>query len=255
MERKVIIILPAFNEEDSIGELLEEFCQLVPQLDNYQIILVNDGSTDRTVEIAERYKTRLNLIIVHHKENQGLGPTIKTGLYAAMEHITGENDAIVYMDADYTHSPQYIPLMIAAMEKGADVVIASRFLPGSREIGVPFLRRMYSRGARMLFRLFLPLPGVSDFTCGYRAYRSSLIREALRVYGDKIIERSGFACTDELLVNLATFDIKIAEVPFILRYDRKKGRSKLPLWRTIRETVRMLLKARERLKKEKMRIL
>ncbi|MCX7765602.1 MAG: glycosyltransferase family 2 protein [Candidatus Sumerlaeia bacterium] len=255
MERRVIIILPAFNEEESIGELLEEFCQLVHQLDNYQIILINDGSTDRTVEIAERYKSRLNLTIINHKENRGLGPAIKTGLYAAIDHSTGDNDAIVYMDADCTHSPQYIPSMIAALEKGADVVIASRFLPGSQEIGVPFLRRVYSRGARLLFHLFLPIAGVSDFTCGYRAYRSFLIRRALKIYGDKIIERSGFACTDELLVNLATFDIKIAEVPFILRYDRKKGRSKLPLWRTIRETGRMLLKARKRLKKEKMKVL
>lgn len=251
MEQRVIVILPAFNEEKSIGELLEEFCQRAPEFGNYEILLINDGSTDRTAEIAEGYKSRLKLSIVHHEKNKGLGAAIKTGLQKAMEFSTADNDAIVYMDADCTHSPQYIPAMIRAIQNGADVVIASRFLPESREVGVPFLRRLYSRGARLLFRRFLPLPGVTDYTCGFRAYRSALIRQALALYGDKIIVRTGFACTDELLVNLGTFNIKIAEVPFVLRYDRKKGKSKLPLWRTIRETLRMLLKARQQLRKEK----
>lgn len=245
MKNKRIIILPAYNEEESIVDLLEEFCKIAPSLGDYEIILVNDGSNDRTVEFAEQFKGRLNLLIVHHQRNKGLGPAIKTGLFKAIEHSCNDDDAIVYMDADCTHPPHYIPKMVELIDNGADIVIASRFLPGSKEVGVPLLRRIYSRGARVLFRLYLPLPGVTDYTCGFRAYRAALIRQALARFGDSIIQRTGFACTDELLVNLATFDIKIAEIPFTLRYDRKRGKSKLPLLLTIRETLRMLHRARK----------
>lgn len=247
MQQQCIIILPAYNEEDSLGELLDEFVAIQQRLGSYQIILINDGSVDRTVQVAQQFQAKLNLRIVNHEVNKGLGPAIKTGLYQALHQATSGDDVVVYMDADSTHSPAYILSMKQRILEGADLVIASRFLAGSREIGVPFMRRLYSRGARILFKLFLPLPGVTDFTCGYRAYRLNLIKNALECYGDGIIERTGFACTDELLVNLATFDIKIAEVPFVLRYDKKKGKSKLQLGLTILETIRMLLKARKKL--------
>ncbi len=251
MKHKCIVILPAYNEEESLALLLDECGAVLPALGNYEIILINDGSTDATVEIAERYSEKLNLLVVHHSRNKGLGPAIKTGLHISLERSESDNDTVIYMDADYTHPPRYIPHMEDVIEQGADVVIASRFLKGSREVGVPFLRRLYSRGARIVFKLFLPLPGVTDYTCGYRAYRLGLIRRALQRYGDTIIERTGFACTDEILVNLATFDIRIEEIPFVLRYDRKRGKSKLPLGLTIIETLRMLVRARKKLKKQK----
>jgi dolichol-phosphate mannosyltransferase len=107
-----------------------------------------------------------------------------------------------------------------------------------------------SFGAFVLFRLFLGLPGVRDYTCGYRAYRSTLIRRAFERYGDDLITRNGFACTDQLLVNIACLgNVRMEEVPFILRYDRKKGASKLNLGVTIIETFRLLAGARSRLKK------
>ena len=247
MNRKVIIILPAYNEDKGIGELMEEFIRVVSAFPGYEIILVDDGSTDRTTEIAAQFRDRLNLHIVHHEKNRGLGSAIKTGLYAVMERSNSPRDIVVYMDADCTHSPSYIPSMVEGIDKGADIVIASRFRKGSREVGVPFMRQIYSRMARLVFRLFLPMPGVTDYTCGYRAYRSGLLRQALATLGDSIIERNGFACTDEILVNLATFDVTIAEVPFVLRYDKKQGRSKLQLGLTIVETLRMLRRARKKL--------
>ena len=144
------------------------------------------------------------------------------------------------MDSDDTHPPDVIPGMVEKIRAGADLVIASRYQPGSRQIGVPLFRLMLSFGARWLFRWKLGIRGVRDYTCGFRAYRASLIRMGLEKYGDDIITREGFACTDELLVKLAHFEPVIAEVPFILRYDQKHGRSKIQLFKTIRETLKML---------------
>jgi dolichol-phosphate mannosyltransferase len=251
MDRKLIVILPAYNEESGIGELLTEFTSIVSQFTEYEIILVNDGSTDKTVDIASEYTDKLNLTMVNHTRNKGLGPAIKTGLHEVINRSNSPDDAVVYMDADCTHSPSYIPEMVRLIDDGADIVIASRFRGGSDEVGVPFMRRMYSRAARLVFRFFLPMPGVTDYTCGYRAYRAGLIQEALKQFGDRIIERTGFACTDEILVNLATFDVTIKEVPFVLRYDKKQGRSKLQLGLTIIETLKMLFRARKKLKAPK----
>jgi dolichol-phosphate mannosyltransferase len=85
------------------------------------------------------------------------------------------------------------------------------------------------------------VPGVRDYTCGYRAYRAELLRNGFERYGEGLIERAGFACTDELLVHLATLARRIEEIPFVLRYDLKRGRSKLPLWQTMIATFRLLL--------------
>ena len=243
LDRKTIVALPAYNEEASLGSLMEAFGKLLresPDL-NLQILVVNDGSTDRTVEILEQLKESLPLEIVNHGRNMGLGEAIRSCLKEALARCSSDNDIIVNMDADNTHLPHYIPRLVERIEKGADIAIASRYQPGSREMGVPFLRRLYSRGARLLFSVFLRLPGVRDYTCGYRAYRAGLIRRALEKFGDSIIARNGFACTDDLLVNLAALTDKIDEISFILRYDNKIGESKLPLLLTIKETLKLLI--------------
>jgi dolichol-phosphate mannosyltransferase len=95
--------------------------------------------------------------------------------------------------------------------------------------------------------VFLNLPGTRDYTCGFRAYRMGLVRRSFEAYGDKLITRSGFACTDQLLVNMACLGARIREVPFVLRYDRKVGQSKLDLGTTVLETFRLLAHARKRL--------
>jgi dolichol-phosphate mannosyltransferase len=244
---KVFIVLPIYNEASSLSELLREFENLLAELkDEAEIIAVNDGSTDATPAILEEAAQTLPLHVVNHSENLGLGQAIKTGLKNALEISEDDDDVIVNMDADNTHSPRYIPEMVRKIRAGADVVIASRYQPGSKEVGVPAMRRLISRGARMVFRVFLNLPGVKDYTCGYRAYRAGLVRRAMEKFGDKIITRNGFACTDEILLNFATLTDNLTEIPFVLRYDMKRGRSKMQLGLTIIETLKMLFKYRKR---------
>lgn len=245
---QTIVALPAYNEEHSLPDLLEAFESLIQKNAalRIRIVVVNDGSKDNTLGILEEYKSRLPLEIVNHPQNMGLGQAIRTCLREAVARAQSDDDVIVCMDSDNTHLPEYIPALLENIQKGSDIVIASRYQPGSREVGVPALRRLYSRGARFLFWLFLRLPGVRDYTCGYRAYRAGLIKRALDIYGDGIITRNGFACTDDLLVRLASLTNKISEIPFILRYDKKIGESKLPLFITIKETLKLLIQKQER---------
>lgn len=250
---RLIVALPAYNEEKCLPPLLRRFERLFGQFPaeaDPLVIVVDDGSSDATAEVCRRFARHMPLQLVSHEQNKGLGEAIKTGLRAALEHSKGPDDLIVCMDADNTHPPRYVHQMLEVMNReGADIVIASRYRKGSRQRGVPPHRQLMSFGARLLFWLFLRLDGVRDYTCGFRAYRSGLIRDALDVYGDKLISRNGFACTDELLVNLACLgEVKIREIPFILRYDRKVGESKLRLGLTIRETFKLLAEGRRQLR-------
>lgn len=247
MPMQVILALPAYNEAENLRPLVEHALGVFAEAElKGHVIIVNDGSTDQTAAVAEKLaRGRADIAVIHHPDNQGLGRAIMTGLKAAVERSTLPDDIIVCMDADNTHSPEYIPQMANKVwSDGYDIVIASRYQPGSQEIGVPPFRLLLSRGARFVFQAILRLPGVRDYTCGYRAYRAGLIKEALELHGDDLIQREGFACTDELLVRLSRQTDKVTEIPFILRYDQKQSRSKLPLFKTIWETLKLLKETR-----------
>lgn len=240
---QIILTLPAYNEAENIEPLLLDAQQVLSGTGRpFRIIVVNDGSGDTTAEKVRSLQEEISqLELVEHPRNQGLGAAIRTSINEGLARSDSPEDILVSMDADNTHSPAYIPAMVDKIwGEGFDVVIASRFREGSRELGVPFFRLVLSRGARFLFQLFLRLPDVRDYTCGYRAYRAKLLKDAVGKYGSALITRQGFACTDELLVKLSTLTRKITEVPFVLRYDKKRNQSKLPLFRTIWETLKML---------------
>lgn len=250
---RLIVALPAYNEEKCLPPLLKRFRKLFSQLPESAspiVIVVDDGSKDRTAAVTLRAAAKMPVRLVPHVQNKGLGEAIKTGLRAALEESTSDRDVIVCMDADNTHPPHYVVQMLELIEDGADIVIASRYRWGSRQVGVPLHRQGMSFGALILFKLFLQLPGVRDYTCGFRAYRAGLVREAFEEYGDELITRNGFACTDQLLVNMACMKrrIDIREIPFVLRYDRKEGASKLNLGVTIGETFKLLWHGRQQIR-------
>jgi dolichol-phosphate mannosyltransferase len=148
------------------------------------------------------------------------------------------------MDADDTHTPQSIVRMVGQIDGGFDVVIASRYRPGARVIGVPLSRRFMSRAASILFQAIFPVPGVRDFTCGYRAYRAEVLRAAVNRYREEFINQEGFQCMVDILLKLARMRLRFCEVPLVLRYDRKAGSSKMKVTRTAAATLLLLLRRR-----------
>jgi dolichol-phosphate mannosyltransferase len=148
------------------------------------------------------------------------------------------------MDADNTHTPGLIRNMIRVVREGADVVIASRYQSGSYIRGVPLHRKLLSLGARAMFQIFFPIPGIRDYTCGYRAYRASVLKEAFRRYGDDFVNQEGFQCMVDILLKLRRMDLIFREVPLILRYDLKEGASKMKVARTIGRTLGLIAQRR-----------
>ena len=211
---------------------------LTPLPDETRVIVVDDGSSDRTAEIVRPYCGE-QVTLVEHERNQGLHAAVRTGMLTALER-SGSDDVVIVMDADNTHDPALIPAMLAKIEEGADLVIASRFAPGGKMIGAPPIRHLYSAGARLLLTLRFPTSGVRDFTCGYRAYRAGLLKKAFEKYGDQFISVSGFACMLDILLRLHALGARIKEVPLVLRYDFKESQSKLRVFSTVKNTIRLM---------------
>jgi dolichol-phosphate mannosyltransferase len=153
-------------------------------------------------------------------------------------------DVVVCMDADNSHIPGQILRMVREIREGRDVVIASRFRPGSVIRGVPWVRRVLSHGMSILFRAILPIEGVRDYSCGYRAYRAEFLKDALSVRADRLFAMDGFACMVGMLLHLARHDAVFGEVPLVLRYDQKQGASKMNVGQTVRRTLLVLVRER-----------
>ena len=240
----IFVVLPAYNEAEALPRLL---CRIASTSrthfgDALRVVLADDGSTDGTPELARQVAAAedLCLEVVSHAVNQGLGAAIKTGLTTALARSNDHDDVIVTMDADDTHLPGLIPRMVQMIEEGNDLVIASRFQPGARMLGIPRYRQLLSTGLSWLFRVVYPIPGARDYSCGYRAYRAGLLREAFERFGDTLFVERGFACMVDILIKLHLVGAIVNEVPMILRYDRKPGATKMPVKKTIVQTFRLL---------------
>ena len=229
MDQKITIMMPAYNEEKDLPVLMERIQSALEGWANYRVLVVDDGSEDRTAEIVRDSATRMPAEMVQHPRNMGLGAAMRTGLKAAVQ----DSDIVVTLDADNSQDPELIRSMVERLGTGMDVVIASRFQAGAQEVGVPpfrkFLSHLSSAGIRMLIRY----PGVRDYTCGFRAYRAETLRNLINTFGDNFLRENGFSCMFELLLNLRALQARVTEVPLVLRYDLKEGASKMRIMRTM----------------------
>ena len=242
----LIVMLPAYNERGSMAPLLRSISEAFRVVDGpASVLVVDDGSSDGTAEAASAVARELGLSIevVVHERNRGLGEALKTGFRRANEVLCGEG-VLVGMDADNTHDPSIIPSMLKKLGEGYDVVIASRYAPGGREVGLSRLRSFLSRGASLTMRIFLPVSGARDYSCGYRAYSGAALARAFDAYGDAFITERGFVSSAEILVKLAYLPSRVTEVPLVLRYDRKGGASKMNIRNTIGRYVRLIVAGR-----------
>lgn len=225
----ILILLPAYNEEESLPLLMPKLQQVLSQMkEDYRVIVCNDGSKDRTQAMLEHYAREMPIEIILHKINRGLGESSRD-LFERASEIAGTDDVIVRLDCDDTHEPEFIPSIVEKVRSGYDVVIASRFAPGGGQMGVEGYRAFISRGANLFMKVFFPIPGLKEYSCGFRGYRAEKIKEAISYYGNNFIQLKGlgFTCTLEKLVKLKLINARFGEVPFMLRYDQKQSASKM----------------------------
>jgi len=150
------------------------------------------------------------------------------------------------MDCDNTQDPAYITDMLNRMDNdNADVVIASRYQKGAEVKGVAGIRLLMSEGAKFVFSVLLHVPNVKDYTCGYRLYNRKILQKASDRFGDILVAESGFTCMVEVLYKLYCCGAVFAEIPFKLRYDYKKGASKMAVMKTAVNSIKLALNLRK----------
>jgi dolichol-phosphate mannosyltransferase len=241
-DRAVWVVLPAFEEEACLGGLIDDLVRHVtPIASVLHVVVVDDGSEDRTREVALSRGDRCDLEVLSHPRNEGLGRALRTGLERVAVEAAPE-DVVVTMDADGSHLPEQIPAMVDAIDAGADLVIGSRYRAGALVRGVPAHRALLSGGMQVLARLVAPVPGVTEYTSAFRAMRAGLLQRAVLRFGDRFVTERGFAGTTQILLRLGRLAPRVVEIPLDLRYDQKLSPSRLRVPSTIARNLWVLLR-------------
>ena len=212
---KTLIVTPTYNERKNIRELVSTLFELNP---DFHILVVDDSSPDGTAEIVEELQADCaNLHLLSRNEKTGLGSAYIAGFNYALER---DYEAIVQMDADMSHDPKDVPLLIEAIEN-ADLAIGSRYISGINVVNWPLQRLIISYGANIYTRLVTRLP-VRDATGGFKCWR----REALEAINLDGVRSQGYSFQIEMTYRAWLKGFRITEIPIIF-VDRTVGESKM----------------------------
>jgi dolichol-phosphate mannosyltransferase len=224
-------VIPAYDEAENIPDLLADLGPRAREL-GARVIIVDDGSRDGTAEAVERHKDDLHLALVRHQHNRGLGTAINTGIRAALGEAA-DDDAIVTLEADNTSNLDDLPAMLDLFEQGYDLVLASVYAPGGKIIGVSPWRLWASKAVSGSFRRLGGLKEIRTLSALYRVYRAGTLRRAAETYGYLLVREPGFAANVELLLKLYNAGARVAEVPTVNDWRKRKGQSKMSLRPTV----------------------
>jgi dolichol-phosphate mannosyltransferase len=213
---KVAVIIPTYDERENLEAIVSRVHASVPEA---SVLVVDDNSPDGTGEVADKLAAGDSRIeVLHRAGKSGLGSAYIAGFRWGLEQGYG---AMVEMDADGSHQPEELPQLLAAAERGADLVIGSRWVPGGTVHNWPKSREVLSRGANLYTRLMLSIP-VRDATGGFRVYRAGTLR-ALNL--DDVASQ-GYCFQIDLTLRTLHAGLKVVEVPITFT-ERTRGASKM----------------------------
>jgi dolichol-phosphate mannosyltransferase len=212
---RTLVVIPTYNEAESIAGLMEQVLDAHPGVD---VLVVDDGSPDGTADIVDKAMTaESRLHLLERSAKEGLGAAYRAGFRWGMDR---GYDALVEIDADFSHPPDRLPALLGALET-ADVAIGSRYVPGGATVGWSPVRKAISRLGNAYVRFVIGLP-VHDATAGYRAFRADVLR-ALAVESS---ESNGYCFQIEMAHRAWQEGFRIVEVPITFT-ERVAGTSKM----------------------------
>lgn len=232
------VIVPAYNEERRLPQTLQTISDyLARQSYASELIVVDDGSKDRTAQIVETFcATHPNVKLIRN-DHRGKGYAVRTGILAARGHI------ILFSDADLSTPIEEIAEMLPWFERGYGVVIGSREGKGARRIKEPFYRHIMGRVFNLIVRL-LTVRGIDDTQCGFKAFRDDVARDVfsrMKLYGENAKRVTDAMVTGfdvEVLYLAQKAGVKIKEVPVEWRYGNETKVNPLKdSWRNFRDVV------------------
>jgi dolichol-phosphate mannosyltransferase len=212
---RCIVVIPTYNECENLPLLVPQVLGQDPRI---EVLVVDDSSPDGTGKIADELaETEPRVQVLHRTRKEGLGPAYRAGMARALELGA---DLVVQMDADFSHPPDALPVMLAEIADH-DVVVGSRYLDGITVVNWPIERILLSYYGNWYVRKVTGLP-ISDTTGGFRCIR----RELLERTGLERIRADGYAFQIELNYRFVHLGARVKEIPFFF-LDRTRGVSKL----------------------------
>jgi dolichol-phosphate mannosyltransferase len=207
------VVLPTYNEAGNLERLVRAVLE-----HDVRVLVVDDNSPDGTGAIADRLADELDAVeVLHRPRKAGLGRAYLAGFDHALRSGA---ELVIEMDADFSHDPADLPLLVAAAED-ADLVLGSRYVEGGGVVDWGLLRRALSRGGSFYARTVLGVP-VRDLTGGFKCFR----REVLEAIAPTGVQANGYAFQIELTYRAIRAGFRVTEVPIVFR-DRAVGRSKM----------------------------
>lgn len=214
---RTLVVVPTYNEAESIRPIIERIRRSVPDAD---LLIVDDGSPDGTGRIADQLaEGDERLTVLHRPRKAGLGGAYLEGFARAIEF---GYDAVVEIDADGSHDPAELPAMLSLLtDRQADLVIGSRWVSGGAVENWPAARRAISRAGNRYAR-FMLRSSIHDLTAGFRAYRTSALRDLDR----DVVSSQGYCFQVELAWRIEATGGSVVEHPIVF-VERTTGRSKM----------------------------
>lgn len=226
---KIVVTVPTYNEIENIEALVTD---ILSRDERIEVLVADDDSPDGTWQaVAAMAETNPRVHLLHRTTDRGRGRAGAAAFVWALEHGA---DMAFEMDADFSHHPRYLPAMIVALERGADVVLGSRHVPGGKDIGRSLWRQWLTRASNRYVQLVLGLP-VADCNSGFRGWR----RRALELVRVQDTFSPGPAIVHELLYKARQRGLTMAEIP-IEFVDRELGTSTLSFKTLVRSYVTIL---------------
>jgi glycosyltransferase involved in cell wall biosynthesis len=224
----IYICIPSYNEAQTIGLLLWKVRQVFAGFPReYQLLVLDDASSDATAEVLERYTRVLPLTVTRHRERLGYAASVEELLRQAVEHTDRpKRDAAVLMHADFAHSPSFIPDLVRRIESGADIVVAESRLEGEPSR----TRRLVRRLAPVLLRGAVSVPGVSDVVSGFAIFRLVSLRNAFRSGASPLLRTQGWAANAELYDRAARHARRVETISAVERRDLRQRASRSGAW-------------------------
>lgn len=214
---KKLVIIPTFNEIDNIKELLPALMNLDAKFD---VLVVDDSSPDGTADQVLKFnQTNSRVSLLKRQQKNGLGKAYIAGFKWGLEN---HYDAMIEMDADFSHSPEDLRKILLSLDSNP-VVLGSRYVEGGKTVNWGFFRKLISKGGGIYSRLILGFP-VQDWTGGFNGWHSVVLKDI----GLDSIQSNGYSFQIELKYKAQKCGYKVLEVPITFE-DRRVGQSKMSL--------------------------
>lgn len=236
---KLFIVIPFLNESGNFKRLADDLsCYIndVNHFDDYEIIFINDGSSDNSAKEIQKEFVNLKFKVISHERNLGPGAAFQTAFIDVLQYAS-DDDHILTIEADNTSNIKIVSQMFQRTVEGYDVILASPYMYGGSIVNTSFIRRFLSFFANLFLRELLDLRGIFTISSFFRLYKVKILKIIFEKYNGKLIENNGFEGKVELLMKMVFCKTKISEVPLVLDTSKRVGKSKMKLFST---TLRML---------------